>query len=251
MNMKCISLIFMKTMKKILFLAITLILCICLQANSNNEYYYYNGTKINLILDRSSLNIITKSDFELSPFDNFQIKEVIKNRNLKDEGVVITTIEFKDILSIIEYATIFSELINREDVITVSPRYKRGDDSSIGLSNIFYVKLYNDNGLAVLKELSSLYSIEVVAQNKFMPLWVRVAVTKETDKNVLEMCNLFYETGWFENVDPAFMFNFTASCTNDPYFNQLWGLKNNTYLGVDVNICNAWNISEGSKNRNC
>jgi subtilisin family serine protease len=56
----------------------------------------------------------------------------------------------------------------------------------------------------------------------------------------------FFETGLFESTDPAFMFNFKPNCTNDPMFDQLWGLSNSSNPGVDVKACDAWNITRGA-----
>lgn len=43
------------------------------------------------------------------------------------------------------------------------------------------------------------------------------------------------------------MFNFKVNAIpNDPMFGQQWGLKNNSYPGVDVNATAAWDITRGA-----
>lgn len=49
----------------------------------------------------------------------------------------------------------------------------------------------------------------------------------------------------FDDVDPAFMFNFKVSCSADPLFMYQWGLQNNNFPNFDINITNAWDLSQG------
>ena len=79
-----------------------------------------------------------------------------------------------------------------------------------------------------------------------MPLWYILSLKGSVFNNSIEATNYFFETGLFQEVDPAFMFNFQTSCTNDPMFGQLWGLRNTTNAGIDINICNAWTITRGA-----
>ena len=34
-------------------------------------------------------------------------------------------------------------------------------------------------------------------------------------------------------------------CANDPDFSQQWGLYNRSYANIDINVCDAWEITEG------
>ncbi|MDR1345890.1 MAG: hypothetical protein LBK03_04220, partial [Bacteroidales bacterium] len=95
--------------------------------------------------------------------------------------------------------------------------------------------------LALLTQLAEQQGVQIVKQNEFMPLWYRLSVTGNSAGDAVQMANAFYETGLFEEIDPAFMFNFQSNCTNDPMFDQLWGLQNRTY-GYDINACRAWTI---------
>ena len=79
-----------------------------------------------------------------------------------------------------------------------------------------------------------------------MPLWYKLKLNKDNSKSSLEICNEFYETGYFANVDPAFQFNFRNSCSNDADFGNLWGLNNKINPDIDINICNAWSVTEGN-----
>ena len=83
-----------------------------------------------------------------------------------------------------------------------------------------------------------------------MPLWYILSVQGSGFRNSIEASNYFFETGYFREIDPAFMFNFAPSCVNDPMFNQQWGLRNTGQsggrTGVDINVCFAWTITRGA-----
>lgn len=70
-----------------------------------------------------------------------------------------------------------------------------------------------------------------------MPMWYILSTTNSTYTS-LELSNQYYESGLFADVDPAFAFNFSNKCTNDPSFNKLWGIEN-------INTCKAWIIAQG------
>ena len=65
------------------------------------------------------------------------------------------------------------------------------------------------------------------------------------------MANQFYESGLFTHAEPALMVDDFALCTNDPLFGDQWGWDNvglhGGTVGVDVNACDAWGISKGSR----
>ena len=88
-------------------------------------------------------------------------------------------------------------------------------------------------------------NVEVLQKNKFMPLWYKLKVNSKNQSSI-SLSNVFYETGSFSNVDPGFLFNFKENCTNDDDFNQLWGLNNSQNPNIDINACEAWNITEGN-----
>jgi subtilisin family serine protease len=85
-----------------------------------------------------------------------------------------------------------------------------------------------------------------VHRNKFMPLWYKLKLNIGNNKSSIDVSNEFYETGNFADVDPAFMFNFNNSCSNDSNFGNLWGLNNSANPNIDINICDAWSITEGN-----
>lgn len=96
-----------------------------------------------------------------------------------------------------------------------------------------------------------------------------MVVSNGNNNSSLELGNQFYETGLFEAVDPAFMLYFSngdeveveegnnlvpiddgnnndATCSYDPDFSKMWGLKNTSNPAYDINACQAWRITQGA-----
>jgi len=107
-------------------------------------------------------------------------------------------------------------------------------------------------------------NVEIVKQVPNMPDRY-ILSTKNVQFSTIELSNAFYESNFFANVDPAFMFNFTngseatdsnntdtpledgtLNCANDPNFVGQWGLNNIGARWYDVNACAVWGITEGS-----
>uniref|UniRef100_UPI00240A80B4 S8 family peptidase n=1 Tax=Avrilella dinanensis TaxID=2008672 RepID=UPI00240A80B4 len=108
----------------------------------------------------------------------------------------------------------------------------------------FYVKLKSPSDFHVLQSEASRNNVIIFEQNKFMPLWYTLKVTKNTIGSTLEVANRFYETGLFASSQPDFLADDIA-CSDDPMFGSLWGLHNSSNPDYDINICEAWNITEG------
>lgn len=70
-------------------------------------------------------------------------------------------------------------------------------------------------------------------------------ITKNTVGNTLEVANQFFETGLFASSQPDFLSD-DRFCSNDPMFGSLWGLNNTSNPNHDINICQAWNITQGA-----
>ncbi|MCL2313135.1 MAG: S8 family serine peptidase, partial [Firmicutes bacterium] len=145
-----------------------------------------------------------------------------------------------------EYIAIVDTLKENEYVHKVLPFFERGNAPPIGTSDFFYIKLKGAEDTIQLRQIAEGQNVQIVKQVPYMPLWYILTIRNSTLNNSIDATNYFYETGYFEDVDPAFMFNFRTNCTNDPLFSQLWGLKNNTYSGIDINVCNAWKITRGA-----
>ncbi|MBC8644469.1 hypothetical protein H9W95_11530 [Flavobacterium lindanitolerans] len=208
------------TLLLVLFMSV-----IGMNAQKNSYFYYYKDQKIALNLDRKFLNINTSADFEKSALVGFKFKDVtLQDDNSTGEHQKFGKLEFLSEPSAADFEKAISDLRKVKGIKSVSLFFKRPNAPSIGTSSLFYVKLKDERGFELLKKMASENNVKIVQQIYGMPLWYVMAVEPENQSNSLQMANLFYETGQFEGIDPAFMFNFRSVCTNDTNFGSLWGL---------------------------
>lgn len=131
-------------------------------------------------------------------------------------------------------------LTNSPKVLFIEPVI--GEEYPIAISEFFYVKLYSQNNYTELQQVAKENNCEIIEEVPYMPLWHTLRTSNNTD--ALTMSNRFYDSGYFENIDPGFIFNFQSNCTNDPDFTKQWGLRNSN--GIDIRACNAWGITRGN-----
>ncbi|WP_051590737.1 S8 family serine peptidase [Flavobacterium daejeonense] len=213
----------------------------------DKHYYYYKGQKVYLTLDKAFLNITADENTQKSSFATLNVKDFnfeIDSSNSKRQK--IAKLEFKNIPSDFEFLQKINSLKENQNIKNVSFYYKRNNSSSIGTSNYFYIKLNNIDDFITLQKIADQKDVQIVKQVPNMPLWYILSLKTTTEGTSLDLVNYFYETGLFADVDPAFMFNFKKSCTNDTNFGNLWGLYNSANPSIDINACQAWNISQGS-----
>ncbi|MDO4783135.1 MAG: S8 family serine peptidase [Capnocytophaga felis] len=137
------------------------------------------------------------------------------------------------------------EVLNsKNDVIKVNPNFVTETGQKVGFSDYFYVKLKKSKDYGILKRKAQERNIIIVEQNKFMPLWYTLRITKATPKNTLEVANEFYEMKIFSSSQPDFLSD-DRLCCNDPMFKNMWGLNNKKNPNIDMDACQVWNITQG------
>ena len=93
-----------------------------------------------------------------------------------------------------------------------------GNDYPIATSEFFLVKLRVESDYDMLINYVKRQDCEIVENIDYMPLWYKLKAP--VTSNGLSMSNLFYESGYFEEVDPCFMFNFKPNCINEPNYSS-------------------------------
>ena len=213
-------------------------------AQSQN-FYYYKNNKVPIELDRTGLTLIVEESFSVSDLRAYNFKpfefQIDSTNNNTDKYAVI---DLSNTVNQSEYRQLLKTLNAIPNVIKANPNFKNSVDEDIGLSNYFYVKLKSPSDFHVLQSEASRNNVIIFEQNKFMPLWYTLKVTKNTIGSTLEVANRFYETGLFASSQPDFLADDIA-CSDDPMFGSLWGLHNSSNPDYDINICEAWNITEG------
>jgi len=213
------------------------------------QNYYYKGKKIDINLDITRVNISTYSDFQLSSISHlgFEILTVIyDNKTIDGQNLKFIKLAFQTPPSEVEFYQKVNVLKNNTKIRNVTFYYNNGVTESIGTSNIFYVKLKSETDYNVLEQIALQKNVDILHQNQFMPNWYKLGLKPKSLKTSIELSSEFFETNLFDAIDPAFIFDFSQNCSNDPAFDQMWGLKNTINPDIDINICQAWNITQGN-----
>ena len=241
-------------MKKIIF-AIFMIISMGLSAQ--NDYYWYRGQKIAL-KELSSKRFILVESSE----DNLSIEQSLKTSGVTvikfDKTNVSTSLKSYKHLQPkeINWAVIednsFTNLGSKKKILYDAPFYLTSEKVEAGLSNLFYVKLNKAEDLDLLEKLALENNVEILGNNKFMPLWYTLSCTNKSKGNALQMANIFYETYLFSASEPDLMTDDSPLCVNDSHFNNQWGLNNTGQYGgvngIDINFCQARQITTGDPN---
>ncbi len=233
---------------------------ICLSAFSQNDvnnYYWYKGKKI-------LLEQVENKKFIL--FDSYETpRELTESLNVED----LIVDQFGDLnvqtgLNINKTSQVFKKkwatinipknknLNQHKNIFYHAPFYLTPENVEAGLSNLFYVKLKTSEDLIFLEKLARENNVEIVGNNKYMPLWFTLSCSKFSKGNALQMANYFYELGKFEAAQPDLMTDDSPFCVNDQHFNNQWNLsnvgQNGGTNGLDINFCDSRQITTGNPN---
>lgn len=233
-------------MRTKLYISILFFIVNSLFVNAQSSYYYYyKGNKVFLELDRAKVNIITNQNFNTIETSNIGFKNYILEQDEVLSANKLARTEFISEPSLIEFYQKTNLLKSKPNIKGIGLYFKRNGTTSIGTSNYFYVKLKSQSDYFILQQFSITKNAQIVKQVSYMPLWYILSTTNPQFTS-LELSNQYYESGNFADTDPAFMFNFMMDCANDTNFGSLWGLNNTTNSNIDINACQAWNISQGA-----
>lgn len=214
--------------------------------NFSDYYYWYKGEKIgvsslrNLFYISSSDSLsLASAKFNSSLTSSIETQQDIQGATLlnrKKSYWKIIKIKPKRIMATASVINSIKAGMKSKD-IHISPVF--GTEQHIRpTSEYFYVKLKASQDYSVLQNTAKELAAEIVGEVPFVPDWYMLRAP--TSSCGLETSNKFYETSKFEEVDPAFVFDFrTNSCNSEPDFGRQWGLDK-------INICSAWNITKGS-----
>ena len=204
---------------------------------AQSDYYYYKGRRIPLTLNDKKV-CVSVPKVEKS---NERILANVKVLNkIKDEDFDIFVILWS------EYEKLISLDFWKEDAKSaiITPSYITAEKKEVFLSPYLNVRLKNEQDFNLLSLYAERYGLRIVKQDPLMPLWYILVLTQNCDKNTLECANELFESGFFASSVPDFCSD-DLTCSNDPLFNQQWGLQNNNYPDIDISVCNAWNYATG------
>lgn len=241
-------------MKFNIYVFITVVLLYSFANAQSSYYYYYKGEKVYLALDKSALSISVFQGFQKPSLDSFGLKAYdLRNDNSLNtpSSLKYAKIEFETTPSDLEYLQKVNSIKNTQNIRTVYPNFIGNNNVKIGLSDYLYVKLKNPSDFAVLQQKAAENNLTIIEQNPFMPLWFTLRCTHNTLENTLNIAKNLFETGFFASAVPdlltedTLLFSTSTVCANDTNFVDQWGLQNSNDPDIDINICDAWSITEG------
>ena len=212
------------------------------RAGTNCDYYYwYNGSKIGIssINNRfyiSSHDSLLLSMFSLSHSMVSTVSDITSSVNLVNEKTYWKVIDIPSLTSsTVSSISSLQDSVKGKD-INIAPVFGSSEEN-IPTSEYFYVQLKDIQDYSKLESVAKSNKGVILGPIVYMPNWY--IIKSPITSNGLTMSNIFYETGYFKDVDPGFMFNFSNnSCVSDPEADNQWGLN-------AVNACDAWNITKG------
>ena len=224
---------------KHIFLILILFCAHSSYATAQTDYYYFQGKQIPLTLNETKICVnIPKVRDEV-------IKRILSNvqviTTIRDETFKIIVISQSDY----ETLTSLDYWIEDSKTIITTPCYYTENGTEVFLSPYINLRLKKEQDISLLYSHAEMYGLKVVKNDPLMPLWYILSITNESKNNTLECANILWETGVFA-ASVADFCSFDLSCSNDPLFNQQWGLSNNDYVNMDISACPAWSYSTGS-----
>lgn len=252
-------------MKRYISLLMGLLAFIPISAQQSDYYYYYKGNRIDLEVDSTRLYVV--SEGELQPQTGTYVRSIsydVKSSTkspmssniipLKTRHTLSTTtevyfssLEIPDGLNPSQYSTLVEEVKAKDNVWQVLPSFNY-NGYPINATNKFHVKLKTADDLSKLQQLATEYGIEIVGNDKYIPLWYTLSCNAASAIHAIEAANIFYTSGMFACSEPE-MYGYVVSNTSDPLYEQQWNLKNtgldDAMEGIDINVEEAWNITKG------
>jgi len=121
-----------------------------------------------------------------------------------------------------------------------------GDTLPVMMSNLFYVKLKKEVDTLLLKKMATNTKTNILRKVPYCDNWYALEISKKSISNCLDVSNIFSETGYFDKIDPGFIFNFSnEACFSDARYSEQWVIDG---IGADINACSAWGITKGTNN---
>ena len=197
------------------------------------NYYWYKNEKI--FLERGDRFYITYEDEQ-----NRGVKAItIIRTDTTADGKIIKHGIFSNI-----------QVENVKNILYITPSFRmEHDTSNVYVTENFYVQLNSEDDTTCLVNFAAKHNAEVIRKGSFAR-WYILKCTSQSRYNALDLANIFYESRLFSATEPEFLNSVRKTCVNDTYFNQQWNLLNigqydDSYTGVDINLCGARTITTG------
>lgn len=216
------------------------------------NYYYYEGEKVPLIVSTDKILIKFKEEI---PFDSKKLAIDISPylKPISKENIIPGNVAIVEVVEGTSESTLqqtINQLHQDKNIICATMFMIYEKDSILqGITDRFVVKLKSPADYSELERLAIETNTTIIEQNQFDKSKYVLSADKNSQGNALKMANYFHEAGIFEYAEPEFYRLLRKYCVNDPFFADQWGLKNTgQYGGVpgcDIDVCSAWEITIG------
>jgi subtilisin family serine protease len=215
-------------------------------------------------VSKAKLNIFVSASFDKNLLQSLNLKATDFYPTTLQAGEEWATISLPTAITDMEYLQLTNRLKNTAGITGVAKHYQNGNQTT-GTSNVFYVKLKAEADFAKLQQLATQTNTTIHHQLAYQPLWYALCRKPNTLMDSVQLTNYFYETNQFSMVDPAFVFEIRIpeptdepciigenyappTCiTNDNILN--WGQYNHGNPNFDINMCEAWGLSQGQNTK--
>lgn len=217
---------------------ISLIIFCSIHIMAQRDYYYYKGKKIPLFINDDKICVSIPSVSEKT--SEILLKNVNVLKKIKDKSfniVIIHQSDYENLISLDSWK-------EQEKSVILTRCYTTTEEKEVFSTPYLNVRLKKEEDFNLLSSYAERYGLEIVKQDPLMPLWYILVLTHNCDKTILECANELFESGDFESSVPDFCSD-DIICSNDPMYNQQWGLHNNNYTGIDISVNSAWNYATG------
>ncbi|MBQ9217804.1 MAG: S8 family serine peptidase [Muribaculaceae bacterium] len=226
----------MKTIHTII-LAFLFIMCpVGVIAQTN--FYYYKGNKIPLAIDNDKICVNIPNNGK--GINNIVLKDISALSKIKDSEFDIFIIKQSDLPRL----SVSNLEIDGHKTISFSPCFKTMAGAEVYSTPYLNVRLKKEQDIDLLASYADKYGFKIIKNDSLLPLWYILAVSPETDATALEVANALWESGEFAAAVPDLASD-NNLCSNDPMFDQQWGLHNSDYADADISILPAWEYATG------
>ncbi|MCK9450055.1 MAG: S8 family serine peptidase, partial [Bacteroidales bacterium] len=242
-------------MKKNYILVLFAIMSLSVHAQDSEYYYWHNSEKQILKIKDEKIYLLINVEINN---DSLASKLRIDTQRIENHEKLILSTSIVPIQSVNQSLNSYwavvqgsgTELnLSLPEIIYHAPFFYSKDGNELGLSHLFYVKLRKSDDIDLLVDMAQKNNVEILGNNRFMPLWFTLACNRTSKGNAMEMANLFFESGQFASAQPDLMKDNLIQCVNDTHFGSQWNLRNTGQhggtVGSDINICNAWTYTRG------